>query len=160
LIILHENRTALEAWVPPKCGDQPHLQDDLGIYIPDFRYFSGLSRSRRINVFGSTFRSEAVEAREVPSVLMLSTVSFLIGAALARRFNFIVLIPAVAIVLTLAVGIDVANPPTAWSIVAMAAATATSMQIGYLLGLSIRDVLAAGASSRSAPSSSARHTAR
>ena len=93
-------------------------------------------------------------------MLMLSTVSFLIGAALARRFNFIVLIPAVAIVLTLAVGIDVANPPTAWSIVAMAAATATSMQIGYLLGLSIRDVLAAGASSRSAPSSSARHTAR
>ena len=92
-------------------------------------------------------------------MLVLSTVSFLIGAALARRFNVLVLTPAVAIVVTLAVGIGDTNEPTAWSIVAMAAAAATSMQVGYLIGMSIHDVLAA-ASSRSAPSTSARHPAR
>ena len=92
-------------------------------------------------------------------MLVLSTVSFLIGAALARRFNVLVLTPAVAIVVTLAVGIGDTNAPTAWSIVAMAAAAATSMQVGYLIGISIHDVLAA-ASSRSAASTAARHPAR
>ena len=91
-------------------------------------------------------------------MLVLSTASFLIGAALAQRFNVLVLIPAVAIVLTLAAGIGVTNAPTAWSIVVMTAAAATGMQIGYLIGLSIRDVLAAA--SRPAPSTSARHPVR
>jgi hypothetical protein len=40
-----------------------------------------------------------------------------------------------------------------------AATAATSMQIGYLIGMSIHGLLAA-ASSRSAPSTSARHPAR
>ena len=91
-------------------------------------------------------------------MLVLSTASFLIGAALAQRFNVIILIPAVVIVLTLAVGIGVTNASTAWSIVAIAAAATTCMQIGYFIGLSIRDVLAAA--SRPAPSTSARHPAR
>jgi len=90
---------------------------------------------------------------------VLSTVSFLVGAVLAQRFKIMVLIPAVATVLTLAVGIGVTNALTAWSSVLTAAATATSMQIGYLIGISIHDVLAA-ASSSSAPSTSARHPAR
>ena len=92
-------------------------------------------------------------------MLVLSTVSFFVGAVLAQRFKIMVLVPAVATVLTLAVGIGVTNALTAWSIVLTAAATATSMQIGYLIGISIHDVLAA-ASSSSAPSTSARHPAR
>ena len=91
-------------------------------------------------------------------MLVLSTASFLIGAALAQRFNVFVLIPAVAIVLTLAVGTGVSNAPTAWSLVVITAAAATSMQIGYLIGLSIREVLAAA--SRPAHSATARHPAR
>jgi hypothetical protein len=90
-------------------------------------------------------------------VFVLSTASFLVGAVLAQRFKIMVLIPAIATVLTLAVGIGVTNAHTAWSIVLTAAAAATSMQIGYLIGISIHDVLAA-ASSRS--STSARHPAR
>jgi hypothetical protein len=91
-------------------------------------------------------------------VLVLSTVSFLVGAALAQRYTIMILLPAVAAVLTLAVGIGVTNASTFWSIVVTAATAATSMQIGYLIGMSIHGLLAAGSSS-SAPSS-ARHPAR
>ena len=92
-------------------------------------------------------------------MLVLSTVSFLVGALLAQRLKIMVLIPAVATVLTLAVGIGVTNAHTAWSIVLTAVTAATSMQIGYLIGISVHGVLAA-ASSRSAPATSARHPAR
>lgn len=91
-------------------------------------------------------------------MLVLSTVSFLIGAALARRFNIFALVPAAAIVLAVAAGIS-SDSSTAWSIVAMAAATAVSMQIGYLVGMSIQEIMTA-ASSRSAPSAPVRHPAR
>ena len=92
-------------------------------------------------------------------MLVLSTVSFLVGAALAQRFKIMVLVPAMAIVLAGALGFGVTNAYTAWSVVLTAAAAATSIQIGYLIGMSIHDVLAA-ASSRSAPSTSARHPTR
>jgi hypothetical protein len=89
-------------------------------------------------------------------VLALSTVSFLVGAALAQRYTIMILLPAV---LTLAVGIGVTNAYTFWSIVVTAATAATSMQIGYLIGMSVHGLLAA-ASSRPAPSTSGRHPAR
>lgn len=92
-------------------------------------------------------------------MLALSTVSFLVGAALAQRYTIMVLLPAVAAVLTLAVGIGVTNAYTFWSIVVTAATAATSMQIGYLIGMSIHGLLAA-ASSRPAPSTSGQHPAR
>jgi hypothetical protein len=92
-------------------------------------------------------------------VLVLSTVSFLVGAALAQRFTIMVLLPAVATVLTLAVGIGVTNAYTFWSVVVTAATAATSMQIGYLIGMSIHGLLAS-ASSRPTPSTSGRHPAR
>ena len=92
-------------------------------------------------------------------MLVLSTVSFLVGAALAQRYTIMVLLPAVATVLTLAVGIGVTNAYTFWSIVVTAATAATSMQIGYLIGMSIHGLLAA-ASSRPAPSTTGRHAAR
>lgn len=92
-------------------------------------------------------------------MLVLSTVSFMVGAALAQRFKIMVLVPAVATVLTVAVGIGATNAYTAWSIVVTAVIAATSMQIGYLIGMSIHGLLA-GASSRSTPSTPARHPAR
>ena len=96
-------------------------------------------------------------------MIVLSMVSFLVGALLGQRFKVMVLIPAVAAVLTLAVGIGVTHAHTGWSIVLMAAAAATSMQIGYLIGISIHHVLATPLSSRSSPltspTTSARHPA-
>jgi hypothetical protein len=128
----------------------------IGILIPSPVVYR-LSPSRRINVSGSNLPAAKPYGR--PNVLVLSTVSFLVGAALAQRFKIMVLIPALATVLTLAVGIGVTNAYTSWSIVVTAATAATSMQIGYLIGMSIHGLLAA-ASSRSAPSTSARHSAR
>ena len=130
------------------------------IFLDGNRYFdtepssiSAIPFTKNQRIREQPTRREAVwEA----NVLVLSTVSFLVGAALAQRM---VLIPALATVLTLAVGIGVTNAYTSWSIVVTAATAATSMQIGYLIGMSIHGLLAA-ASSRSAPSTSARHSAR
>jgi hypothetical protein len=130
----------------------------MGILIPRPVVYR-LSPSRRINIFGSNLPAAKPSKYGRPNVLVLSTVSFLVGAALAQRFKIMVLIPAVATVLTLAVGIGVTNAYTSWSIVVTAATAATSVQIGYLIGMSIHGLLAA-ASSRSAPSTSARHSAR
>jgi hypothetical protein len=97
--------------------------------------------------------------------MILSMVSLLVGAVLGQRFKVMVLIPAIAIVLVLAAGTGVTHAHTAWSIVLMATTAATSMQIGYLIGIGIRHVLAAALSSRSSPltsptaSMSARHPA-
>jgi hypothetical protein len=83
--------------------------------------------------------------------MILSVISLLIGAVLGQRFKVLVLMPATAIVLVLAVATGVTQAQTAWSIVLTATAAATSMQIGYLIGIGIRHVLAAVWSSRSSP---------
>jgi hypothetical protein len=97
---------------------------------------------------------------------ILSIFSLLAGAVLAQRFKVMVLMPASVIVMVLAVGAGVTHAQTAWSIVLMAATAATSIQIGYLIGIGIHHFVAATVSSRSsrlaAPSVStpARHPAR
>ena len=88
-------------------------------------------------------------------MMIISVVSLLVGAVLGQRFKVLVLMPATAIVLVLAAATGVTQGQTAWSIVLMAAAAATSMQIGYLIGIGIRHVLGAVWSSRSSPLSSA-----
>jgi hypothetical protein len=82
-------------------------------------------------------------------MMTLSMISLLVGAVLGQRFKIIVLIPAFAIVLVLAVGTGVAQAQTAWSIVLTAAAAATCLQIGYLVGIGVHHVLAAALSKRS-----------
>jgi membrane protein DedA with SNARE-associated domain len=94
-------------------------------------------------------------------MMMLSMVSLLVGVVLGQRFKVIVLIPATAIVLVLAVATGVTPAQTAWSIILMVAAAATSMQIGYLIGIGVRHVLAASSSLTSPTASSpARQPAR
>jgi hypothetical protein len=82
-------------------------------------------------------------------MIVLSTISLLVGALLGQRFKVMVLMPATAIVLVIAVGTGVTHAYTAWSIILMAVAAATSMQIGYLIGIGVHHVLAAALSSRS-----------
>ena len=94
--------------------------------------------------------------------MILAMVSLLVGVVLGQRFKVLVLAPATAIVLVLAVG--VMHDRTAWSIVLVAAAAATSMQIGYLVGIGVHHVLAAALSRRSSPlaptTTSSPHAAR
>jgi hypothetical protein len=102
-------------------------------------------------------------------MMTLSMVSLLVGAALGQRFQVIVLAPAVAIALVLAIGTGVTCGDPGWSIVLMAVAVAASVQIGYLIGIGIFHVLAATLTSgpspltfptRSTSARSARHSAR
>jgi hypothetical protein len=98
-------------------------------------------------------------------MLILTIVSLLVGAMLGQRFKVLVLMPATAILLVLAVGTGVTQVQTTWSIFLMVAATATSVQIGYLFGIGIRHVLPAAWSSgssslTSSPTASTRLPAR
>ena len=97
-------------------------------------------------------------------MMTLSMISFLLGAVLGQRFKIVVLIPAFAIVLAFVVGTGVALAQTAGSIVLMAAAAVTCLQIGYLVGIGVHHVLAAALSRRSSPltptTTSARPAAR
>jgi hypothetical protein len=72
-------------------------------------------------------------------MIAISIVSFLVGAALGQRFKVIVLIPAIVIFSGLA--IIAAHADSAWSIVLMAAATTTCLQIGYFVGFGVRHAL-------------------
>ena len=83
-------------------------------------------------------------------MMTFSMVSLLVGAVLGQRFQVIVLVPAVAIALVLAIGTGVTHGDTGWSIVLMGAAAATSVQIGYLIGIGIFHVLAAAGSTAAA----------
>jgi membrane protein DedA with SNARE-associated domain len=99
-------------------------------------------------------------------MILLSTVSLLAGMALAQYFKVMVLVPASLIVLVLAVATGATHTYTAWSIVFMAAAASTCIQIGYFLGIGIRQYVLAAISSRpssltaTAASTSAQHPAR
>jgi disulfide bond formation protein DsbB len=96
-------------------------------------------------------------------MILLAMVSLLVGALLAQRFRVMVLIPATAIVLGIAVGTGVAPTHTVWSMILMVGTSAISMQIGYLvIGGGVRHILSGFSSSRSShiPSTSARYNAR
>ena len=98
-------------------------------------------------------------------MILLSIVSLLAGLALAQHFKVMVLVPASVIVLVLAVGTGATQAHTVWSVILMTAAAATSIQIGYFIGIGIRHFVATAVSGR--PSSlaataptSAQHPAR
>jgi hypothetical protein len=131
----------------------------IGISIPSPVVYR-LPLSRRINVFGSNLpATPAVEVRDAKRACTFNGQFFGWGGARAALQNHdLDTCGGMATVLTLAVGIGLTNAYTSWSIVVTAAAAATSMQIGYLIGMSIHGLLAA-ASSRSARSTS-RHSAR
>jgi hypothetical protein len=96
-------------------------------------------------------------------MIPFSMISFLIGATLAQRFKVMVLMPATAIVLVVAVGIEATPERTVWSIVMIAIIIATCQQIGYLFGIVIRHVLLAAlpqkSSALTSPEAPGRHAA-
>ena len=96
-------------------------------------------------------------------MILLGIISVLIGAVLAQRFKIMVLVPATATVLVAAVAAGLAQAHTAWWVILAAALVATSMQVGYIVGLGIRHVLEAPLADRPQPfrpSASARHPIR
>ena len=96
-------------------------------------------------------------------MITISMISFLFGAALGQRFNVVVLMPAMAIVLVLSVGAGLSHAQSAWWIILMVGTAAICLQFGYFAGIGIRHFLAASSSrgTSSLPAeTSARHAAR
>jgi hypothetical protein len=91
-------------------------------------------------------------------MLTLSLVSLLVGAGLGQYYKVLVLIPATALLMVVAIGTGVAQAQTAWSIVLMVAAVATSIQIGYLVGVAVHHVLVANWSHGTSPLTSSTPT--
>ncbi len=84
-------------------------------------------------------------------MLTLSIVSLLVGAGLGQIYRVLVLIPATAILLVVAIGTGVAQAQTAWSIVLMVAAATACIQIGYLVGVAVHHVVVVNWSSGTSP---------
>jgi predicted neutral ceramidase superfamily lipid hydrolase len=70
-------------------------------------------------------------------------ISLLAGMVLGQRFRVLVLIPATAILLPVAVGAGIAHYDAMGPIMLLAALAVGSLQIGYLAGIGIRYSLAA-----------------
>jgi hypothetical protein len=97
------------------------------------------------------------------AMIATSMISFLFGAVLGQRFTVLVLIPAMIIVMILAIGAAITHPQAAWWIIAMAAAAAVCLQCGYFAGIFIRHFLAATPSQESplaGAETSTRHAVR
>jgi hypothetical protein len=81
-------------------------------------------------------------------MMMLAILSLLAGMVLGQRFKVLILIPAIAASLIVAVAAGIARADDIWSIVMMAVLAATSLQIGYLGGTAIRVMIVATRASR------------
>jgi hypothetical protein len=79
-------------------------------------------------------------------MISFSMISFLFGAALGQRFKVLVLVPAMAIVIMIALGAGVMQAQSAWWIVLMAVSASTCLQFGYFAGIGVRQFLAAAPS--------------
>jgi hypothetical protein len=97
--------------------------------------------------------------------MLLSIFMFLVGMALGQRYTFFVLAPAILLAVAISVGVGIARGQTAGIITLVTVAGVACLQIGYLLGLGIRQWTEAGRASRPrdgsfADSSPARRTVR
>jgi hypothetical protein len=80
--------------------------------------------------------------------MLLAIFMFLVGMALGQRFTVFVLAPAILLAVPIAVGVGIARGQTAGTITLVTVAAVACLQIGYLLGLGIRQRIEAGRASR------------
>src|SRR5215472_14057621 len=70
--------------------------------------------------------------------LELAIISALAGIALGLRYKVMILLCAVASVMTFAMVVGIARGDHLWSIISAVATLETAVQLGYLAGISIR----------------------
>ncbi len=80
--------------------------------------------------------------------MAVSIISLLIGMVQAQRFKVFALVPAMAVVILLAIGAEVARGAGFWPMALFAVLAMVSVQIGYLAGMAVRSVPAAGRASK------------
>jgi hypothetical protein len=78
--------------------------------------------------------------------MLLAIFMLLVGAALGQRFAVLVLVPAVLVTLGVAIGLGIARAQGPGTIVLVTVAAIACLQIGYLLGLGIRQLIQGRAS--------------
>ena len=89
--------------------------------------------------------------------MVLLLLSFLIGAVLGLRFKVLVLVPAIAGTLPIAVAVEISHQQGLASIILVSAAAVALLQIGYLAGIVVHRGLAPGRISAREGSSLAVH---
>jgi hypothetical protein len=85
-------------------------------------------------------------------MMTLILFSLLAGLVLGQRFRVLVLVPAIMLALLAGVGSGVARADGIWWTALMAFAAGAALQIGYLIGLVIRDIPVIGLAGRTATS--------
>src|SRR4029077_12075601 len=86
------------------------------------------------------FRVESRSLR-AHSMLTPAIISFLVGLALAQRFKVLVLIPAILLTLVFAVVAGLSGAAAGWASALTAVGAITGVQIGYLIGIAIRQLI-------------------
>jgi hypothetical protein len=76
------------------------------------------------------------------TAMALATISFLLGAALAWRFNVFVLIPAIAVSLAVIAAAGIGHGEGVWAIAGAMIGSAVCLQLGYLGGAVLRGATA------------------
>ena len=73
-------------------------------------------------------------------MLVFAILALLLGATLGQRFRVVVLVPALA--LTAVGAAAFVEVKTGWHLIGAIFLATTSLQVGYLIGLAVRTVLA------------------
>jgi hypothetical protein len=73
--------------------------------------------------------------------MLLAIFMFLVGAALGQRFTVLILIPTILVTLGVSVGLGIVHAQAPGTIALVTIATIASLEIGYLLGLGIRQLV-------------------
>jgi uncharacterized membrane protein len=76
--------------------------------------------------------------------MAVSMISLLMGMVLAQRFKVLALVPAMAVVILLAIAAEFARGAGFWPTALSAVSAMVIVQIGYLAGTAIRSLLAIG----------------
>jgi hypothetical protein len=74
-------------------------------------------------------------------MLTPALVSLLIGLVLAQRFKVLSLIPVIVLTLVFAFAADLSGAKAAWTSALTAAITIASLQVGYVLGMALRQAI-------------------
>jgi hypothetical protein len=72
----------------------------------------------------------------------LAIIGFVIGIVLGLRYKILILVPALMFAILFAIIVGVASADSFWSIVLTTVAVLIAVQLGYLAGIVIRDVIA------------------
>jgi hypothetical protein len=81
-------------------------------------------------------------------MMILELLALLIGIALGQRFTVLILVPAIALALLGAGGTAIAHLVATWTLALITVAWITSLQIGYLAGAGIHNLVASLRASR------------